>query len=84
MGIKIDSNQKIWYVNYHYNNVVRIDYNLINGDINSDGNVNVTDVVALVFYILDPESTDYLGLDINDDGNINVSDVVQLVNIILN
>ena len=84
MGIKIDSNQKIWYVNYHHNNVIRIDYNLINGDINSDGNVNVTDVVALVFYILDPESTDYLGLDINDDGNINVSDVVQLVNIILN
>ena len=52
MGIKIDSNQKIWYVNYHDNNVVRIDYSLINGDINIDGSVNVADVVALVNYIL--------------------------------
>ena len=32
MGIKIDSNQKIWYVNYQDNNVIRIDFSLI-GDI---------------------------------------------------
>ena len=47
MGIKIDSNQKIWYVNHEENNVIRIDYTLIDGDINSDGNVNVNDIVML-------------------------------------
>lgn len=83
MGIKIDSNQKIWYVNYEDNNVVRIDYNLISGDINSDGNVDVTDVVALVNYILNFETSESVIHDINNDGNINVIDIVQLVNIIL-
>ena len=84
MGIKIDSNQKIWYVNYNDNNVVRIDYSLINGDINIDGSVNVADVVALVNYILNTESSEFMGADINNDGNINITDVVQLINIILN
>ena len=84
MGIKIDSNQKIWYVNYNDNNVVRIDYSLINGDINIDGSVNVADVIALVNYILNTESSEFMGADINNDGNINITDVVQLINIILN
>ena len=84
MGVKIDSNQKIWYVNYQNNNVVRIDYTLIHGDINSDGYVNVTDVVVLVNYILNSENSEDLIYDINNDGNVDVVDVVQLVNIILN
>ena len=84
MGVKIDSNQKIWYVNYQNNNVVRIDYTLIHGDINSDGYVNVTDVVVIVNYILNSENSEDLIYDINNDGNVDVVDVVQLVNIILN
>tara|TARA_Y100000814_G_scaffold239466_1_gene183787 strand:- start:680 stop:2236 length:1557 start_codon:yes stop_codon:yes gene_type:complete len=84
MGIKIDSNQKIWYVNYQDNNVIRIDYSLIYGDINSDGNVNVNDVVTLVNYILNFGTSESIIHDINNDGNINVIDVVQLVYIILN
>ena len=84
MGIKIDSNQKIWYVNYQDNNVIRIDYSLIHGDINSDGDVNVNDVVALVNYILNFGASESIIHDINDDNNVNVIDVVQLVHIILN
>ena len=84
MGIKIDHDQKIWYVNYSNNNVVRIDYNMIHGDINSDGSINVIDVVALVDYILNFEGIEFQGADINDDGNVNIIDVVQLVDLILN
>jgi len=51
------------------------------GDINSDGLLNVLDIVILVNIIVYGE-TDPLG-DINLDGYINVLDVVILVNIIL-
>jgi hypothetical protein len=51
------------------------------GDMNSDGLLNVLDIVSLVNIILSGE-TDPLG-DVNLDGDINVLDVVILVNIIL-
>jgi len=51
------------------------------GDINSDGVLNVLDIVSLVNIILTGE-TDPLG-DVNLDGDINILDVVILVNIIL-
>ena len=51
------------------------------GDMNSDGVLNVLDIVSLVNIILSGE-TDPLG-DVNLDGDINVLDVVILVNIIL-
>ena len=84
MGIKIDDNQKIWYVSYNDNNVVRIDYNIIHGDINGDGSVNILDVVALVDSILNFEDIESPVADINDDGDVNIIDVVQLVALILN
>ena len=84
MGIKIDNNQKIWYVSYNDNNVVRIDYNIIHGDINSDGSVNVLDVVVLVNFILNFEDIEFPFADINDDGDVNIIDIVQLVALILN
>jgi hypothetical protein len=52
------------------------------GDINSDGLLNVLDVVTLVNIILN--SDDYiLAGDMNQDGILNVLDIVTLVNIIL-
>ena len=83
MGINIDHNQKIWYVNYQENNLVRIDYNLLHGDINSDGEVNINDVVILVNYVLYGQSVDNLDYDLNDDEDVNVLDVVLLVEFIL-
>ena len=52
------------------------------GDINSDGQINVIDVVLLVSNILD-DTVDGNG-DMNQDGSLNVLDVVLLVDIILN
>ena len=51
------------------------------GDLNSDGNIDVLDIVVMINLIL---SNDYQSnADLNGDQNINVLDVVQLVNIIL-
>jgi hypothetical protein len=54
------------------------------GDINGDGEVNVTDVVKLYSYILG-NSTDINEsvVDLNGDGEVNVSDIVKLYSIIL-
>ena len=62
------------------------------GDLNSDGNIDVVDIVFLVAIILNDPSmlveieTDPSILDradLNEDGSINVVDIIQLVQIIL-
>ena len=54
----------------------------LRGDINLDGKVDISDVVALVNVILnDSDFNDRE--DVNGDGNVDISDVVVLVNIIL-
>jgi len=57
------------------------------GDVNSDNEVNVLDVVSIVGYVLGSIEFDdnQINLaDLNNDENIDVLDIVQLVNIILN
>ena len=56
--------------------------NLLVGDVNSDQDINVIDVILLVNLILE-NSFSYLG-DIDDSGSIDIIDVVQLVGLILN
>ena len=51
-------------------------------DVNSDGVVNITDVVTLVNAILS-SSTMLESNDVNGDGQVNINDVVKLVNVIL-
>ena len=56
------------------------------GDVNSDGSVNVLDVVLMVNFILDqgqPSISELAAADVNGDGSLNVLDVVNTVNIIL-
>ena len=53
----------------------------LKGDINGDGNVDVSDVTTLVGYILDGETPQ--NCDLDGDGNVNVTDVTTLVNLIL-
>ena len=62
--------------------------NIINGDANLDGAVNVGDIVALVGHILgeniiEQGSDAFVGADFNSDGVVNVIDIVQLVDEIL-
>ena len=53
-------------------------------DMNLDGVVNVTDVVALINYISTNDATniDLRWVDMNEDGVVNVTDVVFLINYI--
>ena len=56
--------------------------NILLGDLNSDTDINVLDVIILVNMIIDGE--DYINVaDLNFDENIDILDVVLLVNIIL-
>ena len=55
----------------------------ITGDINGDGEVNVSDVTALINNILGSSTYSDAVCDINGDGEINVSDVTALINMIL-
>lgn len=55
------------------------------GDVNSDGQVNVTDVSAVISYILGKQTGtfDVLAADANGDGVVNVTDVTSIINLIL-
>ena len=53
------------------------------GDINTDSNLNVLDIVFIVDIILTGNEYNIIA-DLDYDGNINIVDVVLLVNIILN
>lgn len=56
--------------------------NILIGDLNSDNQVDVLDIVLVVNLIL---LNEYLNLgDLNDDSQIDVLDIVLLVNLILN
>lgn len=55
------------------------------GDANGDGNVNVTDIVEAVNYILNKPSTMFIftAADVNQDDIVNVTDIVNMVSIIM-
>ena len=56
------------------------------GDVNSDGEVNVLDIVSMVNFALGsdyPSDNEFWASDINNDGSINVLDIVSIVNMIL-
>lgn len=54
------------------------------GDVDMDGNLAISDVTALINYLLNG-SVDYMeSADVNGDGAITVSDATRLINILLN
>ncbi len=54
------------------------------GDVNGDGNINVSDVSSIVSILLNSDNPTYnKAADVNGDGNINVSDVSAIVNMLL-
>ena len=66
-----------------YTQVITLSYNeVIIGDLNFDGIINVIDVVLLVNIVLNNEIDS--NADINNDGTVDILDVVQIINFILN
>lgn len=56
---------------------------VIKGDVNGDGEVNTSDVTALVNHILGNETWPMERADVDSNGIVNVSDVTALIAIIL-
>ncbi|MDO4196064.1 MAG: GLUG motif-containing protein [Prevotellaceae bacterium] len=54
------------------------------GDANGDGNINITDIVAVIAYIRGNASPDFVydAADISCDGVINITDIVGIISII--
>ena len=57
----------------------------LKGDVNGDGEVNVTDVTMIVEHVLGQNNSSFIvaNADVNGDGSITVTDVAEAVNIIL-
>ena len=57
----------------------------VRGDVNDDGNINITDVTILVNYLLSDDATgiDLEAANCNQDDNINISDVTVLISYLL-
>ena len=55
---------------------------VILGDVNGDGNVDITDVVAIANFVMGSESDNFVeaNADMNGDNSIDVTDVVALAN----
>ena len=51
------------------------------GDVNFDGELNVTDIILMVNFVLGEEPTEeeFLTADITQDGTLNILDVIQVV-----
>ncbi len=52
------------------------------GDVNKDGNVDISDIVAVINQIAG--TSDYARADVNGDLNADISDIVAIINIIAN
>ena len=55
------------------------------GDVNFDGELNVTDIILMVNFVLGEEPTEeeFLTADITQDGTLNILDVIQVVSEII-
>ena len=74
-NMDIVSSQEIWSFFSNYINVLL-------GDINDDGAINVQDIILTINLVLNNEYNSLV--DLNSDEIIDVLDIVQLVNMILN
>ena len=57
----------------------------LRGDVNGDGTVNISDVTALIDYLLsgNPSGVNLTAADCNQDSSVNISDVTALIDYLL-
>jgi hypothetical protein len=73
------------------NDLKNLDYKLLNfsyGDINQDGEVQLSDFNAMIDYILqkkdEPDAEKFKSLDLDENGHLDVTDAVAWLNFMLN
>lgn len=61
------------------------DPQFIPGDVNNDGQVNISDVTAIIDYMLsqDASTINFDAADLNEDGEVNISDVTLLIDMMI-
>ena len=65
--------------------ILNDNYDIILGDVNSDNNINIQDVIIVISFILgndNPDDNQIIASDINQDNTINVLDIVLIVDLI--
>ena len=77
-------NATVWKDFYSIIGIDIVD-DVIPGDVNGDGKVNITDVTDLIDYLLsgDASAINLAGADCNQDGSVNISDVTALIDYLL-
>ena len=70
-----------------YTQVITLSYNdVMMGDLDGDGIINILDIILevnIILGVIDPTPQQETAGDLNADGTINILDVVQLVDMIL-
>ena len=56
---------------------------IVTGDVNGDGNVNISDVTALINLLLTKQGQSNPAADVNGNGEVNINDVTALINLLL-
>ena len=52
-------------------------------DLNSDGEINILDIIIVMNCVLEDEGCDYICMDYNEDSEVNILDIIIMINIIL-
>ena len=55
----------------------------VTGDVDGDGHATISDVTALINYLLSPYDINADSADVNKDGKISIDDVTGLINMLL-
>ena len=79
-----DGTQSVWSNIEHVTIVGNGDEPLM-GDVNGDGEVNISDVTTLIDYLLAMQPGDLFdaAADVNGDGEINITDVTAIIDLLL-
>lgn len=79
-----------WYEGYVLNESIEyyadvfVNYpQVMPGDLNGDGTINISDVTALISLLMDNDEIDLPYADVNGDGVVNISDVTYIINMVL-
>ena len=83
-AIYTDGSESVWS-NIQQVTLVGGGDELLIGDVNSDGEVNIGDVTAIIDYLLGTPGENFNGeaADVNGDGDINISDVTAIIDLLL-